>query len=150
MERNREDLNSNINFYQKNQLNELQDQINSFKDKLVKLKTHEAFLFDCFRWKYRDSYLKLCASFLNQNISGDEFSEQIFVMQFNHSKGFNELMDQLESNIEFLNKLNLDNNVVEFGDIVDSLEQNCDSYVSDETLLELLKMGEGAEIHFLA
>ena len=64
-------------------------------------------------------------------------------MQFNHSKGFNELMDQLESNIEFLNKLNLDNNVVEFGDIVDSLEQNCDSYVSDETLLELLKMGEG-------
>ena len=42
-------------FFQK-----LQEQKDSFytKKQLVKLKTYEALLFDCFLWKYQDSYLK--------------------------------------------------------------------------------------------
>jgi len=59
-------------FFQK-----LQEQKDSFytKEQLVKLKTYEALLFDCFLWKDRDSYLKLFVSFLNYNVSDEEFSK---------------------------------------------------------------------------
>jgi hypothetical protein len=93
-----------ILFFQK-----LQEQKDSFytKEQLVKLKTYEALLFDCFLWKYRDSYLKLFVSFLNYNISGEEFSKQLINMRSNHIVEFNELMkqlqlmSQLEINFEF-------------------------------------------------
>ena len=35
------------------------------KEQLIKLKTYEDFLFNCFIWKSQDSYLKLFGSFLN-------------------------------------------------------------------------------------
>lgn len=130
-------------FFQK-----LQEQKDSFytKKQLVKLKTYEALLFDCFLWKYRDSYLKLFGSFLNYNISGEEFSKQLINMRSNHIVEFNELMSQLEINFEFLNKFNLDLNAFGFADIIDLVDQNCDSFVSDELLLEIGGSREDGEI----
>jgi hypothetical protein len=136
-------------FFQK-----LQEQKDSFytKEQLVKLKTYEALLFDCFLWKYRDSYLKLFVSFLNYNISGEEFSKQLINMRSNHIVEFNELMkqlqlmSQLEINFEFLNKFNLDLNAFGFADIIDLVDQNCDSFVSDELLLEIGGSREDGEI----
>jgi hypothetical protein len=49
----------------------------------------------------------------------------------NHIDEFNKLMSQLEINSEFLNKFNLDLHVFGFADIIDLVEQNCDSFVSD-------------------
>lgn len=123
----------------------LQEQKDSFytKEQLVKLKTYEVLLFDCFLWKYRDLYLKLFVSFLNYDISGEEFSKQLINMRSNHIVEFNELMkqlqlmSQLEINFEFLNKFNLDLNAFGFTDIIDLVEQNCDSFVSDELLVEI-------------
>ena len=130
-------------FFQK-----LQEQKDSFytKEQLVKLKTYEALLFDCFLWKYRDSYLKLFVSFLNYNISGEEFSKQLINMRSNHIVEFNELMKQLEINFEFLNKFNLDLNAFGFADIIDLVDQNCDSFVSDELLVEIGSAREKGEI----
>lgn len=136
-------------FFQK-----LQEQKDSFytKEQLVKLKTYEALLFDCFLWKYRDSYLKLFVSFLNYNISGEEFSKQLINMRSNHIVEFNELMkqlqlmSQLEINFEFLNKFNLDLNAFGFADIIDLVDQNCDSFVSDELLVEIGGSREDGEI----
>ena len=130
-------------FFQK-----LQERKDSFytKEQLVKLKTYEALLFDCFLWKYRDSYLKLFGSFLNYNISGEEFSKQLINMRSNHIVEFNELMSQLEINFEFLNKFNLDLNAFGFADIIDLVDQNCDSFVSDELLLEIGGSREDGEI----
>ena len=138
-----------ILFFQK-----LQEQKDSFytKEQLVKLKTYEALLFDCFLWKYRDSYLKLFVSFLNYNISGEEFSKQLINMRSNHIVEFNELMkqlqlmSQLEINFEFLNKFNLDLKAFGFADIIDLVDQNCDSFVSDELLLEIGGSREDGEI----
>jgi len=138
-----------ILFFQK-----LQEQKDSFytKEQLVKLKTYEALLFDCFLWKYRDSYLKLFVCFLNYNISGEEFSKQLINMRSNHIVEFNELMkqlqlmSQLEINFEFLNKFNLDLNAFGFADIIDLVDQNCDSFVSDELLLEIGGSREDGEI----
>lgn len=138
-----------ILFFQK-----LQEQKDSFytKEQLVKLKTYEALLFDCFLWKYRDSYLKLFVSFLNYNISGEEFSKQLINMRSNHIVEFNELMkqlqlmSQLEINFEFLNKFNLDLNAFGFADIIDLVDQNCDSFVSDELLVEIGGSREDGEI----
>lgn len=132
-----------ILFFQK-----LQEQKDSFytKEQLVKLKTYEALLFDCFLWKYRDSYLKLFVSFLNYNISGEEFSKQLINMRANHIGEFNELMKQLEINFEFLNKFNLDFNAFGFADIIDLVDQNCDSFVSDELLVEIGGSREDGEI----
>jgi hypothetical protein len=136
-------------FFQK-----LQEQKDSFytKEQLVKLKTYQALLFDCFLWKYRDSYLKLFGSFLNYNISGEEFSKQLINMRSNHIVEFNELMkqlqlmSQLEINFEFLNKFNLDLNAFGFADIIDLVDQNCDSFVSDELLVEIGGSREDGEI----
>jgi hypothetical protein len=136
-------------FFQK-----LQEQKDSFytKEQLVKLKTYEALLFDCFLWKYRDSYLKLFVSFLNYNISGEEFSKQLINMRSNYIVEFNELMkqlqlmSQLEINFEFLNKFNLDLNAFGFADIIDLVDQNCDSFVSDELLVEIGGSREDGEI----
>ena len=136
-------------FFQK-----LQEQKDSFytKEQLVKLKTYEALLFDCFLWKYRDSYLKLFVSFLNYNISGEEFSKQLINIRSNHIVEFNELMkqlqlmSQLEINFEFLNKFNLDLNAFGFADIIDLVDQNCDSFVSDELLVEIGGSREDGEI----
>jgi len=136
-------------FFQK-----LQEQKDSFytKEQLVKLKTYEALLFDCFLWKYRDSYLKLFVSFLNYNISGEEFSKQLINMRSNHIVEFNELMkqlqlmSQLEINFKFLNKFNLDLNAFGFADIIDLVDQNCDSFVSDELLVEIGGSREDGEI----
>jgi hypothetical protein len=91
-------------FFQK-----LQEQKDSFytKEQLVKLKTYEALLFDCFLWKYRDSYLKLFVSFLNYNISGEEFSKQLINMRSNHIVEFNELMKQLQHDNRIKNKFKL-------------------------------------------
>jgi hypothetical protein len=73
----------------------LQEQKDSFytKEQLIKLKTYEVLLFDCFLWKYRDSYLKLFVSFLNYDISGEEFSKQLINMRSNHIVEFNKLMN---------------------------------------------------------
>jgi hypothetical protein len=132
-----------ILFFQK-----LQEQKDSFytKEQLVKLKTYEALLFDCFLWKYWDSYLKLFISFLNYNTSGEEFSKQLINMRANHIGEFNELMKQLEINFEFLNKFNLDLNAFGFADIIDLVDQNCDSFVSDELLVEIGGSREDGEI----
>ena len=108
----------------------LQEKRDSFdtKEQLVKLKTYDSILFDCFLWKYRDFYLKLFVSFLNYDISGDEFSEQLITMRANHIVEFDKLMDrlefmsQLEINFEFLNKFNLDLNAFGFADIIDLVE----------------------------
>ena len=135
-------------------LQKLQEQEDSFytKKQLVKLKTYETLLFDCFLWKYRDSYLKLFVSFLNSNISGEEFSKQLINIRSNHIVEFNELMkqlqlmSQLEINFEFLNKFNLDLNAFGFADIIDLVDQNCDSFVSDELLVEIGGSREDGEI----
>ena len=108
------------------------------KNQLVKLKTYESRLFDCFLFKYRDSYLKLFVSFINYSISEDEFSQQL-IQQL-------ELMSQLEINFKFLNKCNLDLNAFEFADIIDSVEQDCDSFISDELLAKIGGLREDAKI----
>ena len=136
-------------FFQK-----LQEQKDSFyaKEQLVKLKTYEAILFDCFLWKYWDSYLKLFISFLNYNIYGEEFSKQLINRRANHIVEFDELMkqlelmSQLEINFEFLNKFNPDLHAFGFADIIDLVEQNCDSFVSDELLVEIGGSRENGEI----
>ncbi len=33
------------------------------KEQLLKLNTYYSFLFDCFLWNYKDSYLKVCLVF---------------------------------------------------------------------------------------
>jgi len=132
----------------------LQEQKNSFstKEQVLKLKTYQGFLFDCFLWKSRDSYLKLFASFLNSNISGDEFSDQFMRMRSNHIAEFDELMNQLELmsqleiNFEFFNKFNLDPNAFGFTDIIDSVDDDCDSLVSDERLVKIGGLREDGEI----
>ena len=68
-------------------------------------------------------------------------------MRSNHIVEFDELMSQLEINSEFLNKFNLDLNGFGFGDIIDLVEQNCDSFVSDELLLEIGGSREAGEIN---
>ena len=73
-------------------------------------------------------------------------------MRSNHIVEFNELMkqlqlmSQLEINFEFLNKFNLDLNAFGFADIIDLVDQNCDSFVSDELLLEIEGSREDGEI----
>lgn len=73
-------------------------------------------------------------------------------MRSNHIVEFDKLMDQLELmsqleiNFEFLNKFNLDLNAFGFADIIDLVEQNCDSFVSDELLVELGGSREDGEI----
>ena len=124
-------------FFQK-----LQEQKDSFytKNQIVKLRTYNNLLFDCFLWKCRYSYLELFVSFLNYNISGDEFSTQLIALRANHIgefKKLDKLMSQLEINFEFLNKFNLDFNAFGFGDILDLVEQDCDSFISDELFLEI-------------
>ena len=131
-----------------------QEQKNLFytKKQLIRLKTSAVFLFDFFLWEYRDSYLKLFVNFLNYNISGEEFSNQLITMRSNHIDEFNELMkqlqliSQLEIHFEFLNKFNLDINAFGFTDIIDLVDQYCDSFVSDELLLEIGGSREDGEI----
>ena len=73
-------------------------------------------------------------------------------MRSNHIVEFNELMkqlqlmSQLEINFEFLNKFNLDLNAFGFADIIDLVDQNCDSFVSDELLVEIGGSREDGEI----
>ena len=107
-------------FFQK-----LQEQKDSFytKNQIVKLRTYNNLLFDCFLWKCRYSYLELFVSFLNYNISGEEFSKQLINMRSNHIVEFNELMKQLEINFEFLNEFNLNLDVFGFADIIDLVDQ---------------------------
>jgi len=132
----------------------LQEQKNSFstKEQVVKLKTYDVLLFDCFLWKSRDSYLKLFASFLNYDISGEEFSNQFIRMRSNHIDEFNELMNQLELmsqleiNFEFFNKFNLDLHAFGFAEIIDEVDDDCDSLVSDELLVEIGGSREDGEI----
>ena len=57
-----------------------------------------------------------------------------------------QLMSQLEINFEFLNKFNLDFKAFGFADIIDLVEQDCDSFVSDELLLEIGGSREDGEI----
>jgi hypothetical protein len=57
-----------------------------------------------------------------------------------------QLMSQLEINFEFLNKFNLDLNAFGFADIIDLVDQNCDSFVSDELLVEIGGSREDGEI----
>ena len=116
-------------------------------EQLVKLEFYKPLLFDCFLFKYQSSYLKLFVSFLNYNISGDEFSEQLIKMRSNHINEFKELLKQLYINVEFLNKFNLDINAFGFADIIDSVEQDCDSFISDELLLEIGGSREDGEIN---
>ena len=52
----------------------------------------------------------------------------------------------VEINFEFLNKFNLDLNAFGFADIIDLVDQNCDSFVSDDLLLELGASREDGEI----
>ena len=40
-----------------------------------------------------------------------------------------QLMSQLEINFEFLNKFNRDLNAFEFTNIIDLMDQNCDSFI---------------------
>ena len=73
--------------------------------------------------------VKLVVSFLNYIISGEKFSKQLINLRSTHIVEFNELMSQLEINFEFLNKFNLDLNSFWFADIIDLVDQNCDSFV---------------------
>lgn len=116
------------------------------KQQFDKLKTYKILLFDCFLWKYQDLYFNLFVSFLNYNISGEEFSKQLITMRSNHIVKFHKLMSQSEINSEFLNKFNLDLNAFGFSDIIDSVDQYCDSFVSDELLLEIGGSREDEEI----
>jgi len=138
-------------FFQK-----LQEQKDSFytKEQVAKLKTYDLLLFDCFLWKSRDLYLKLFVSFLNYNTSGDEFARQFIGMRSAHIAEFDELMNQLELmsqleinfNSEFLNKFNVDLNAFGFTEIIDSVEDDCDLFVSDELLVEIGGLREDGEI----
>ena len=60
-------------------------------------------------------------------------------MRSNHIVEFNELMNQLEINFKFLNKFNLDLNAFGFTDIIDLVDQNCDSFVSYQLFCNELK-----------
>ena len=109
----------------------------STKEQVVKLKTYDVLLFDCFLWKSRDSYLKLFANFLNYDSFGDEFSHQLITMRGNHITEFNTLMHQLKINFEFFNKFNVDLNAFGFENIINSVYEACDAFVSDELFLEI-------------
>jgi hypothetical protein len=76
-------------------------------------------------------------------------------MRSNHIVEFDQLMKQLqlishlEINFNFLNQfnlVNLDLNAFGFADIIDLVDQNCDSFVSDELLLEIGGSREDGEI----
>lgn len=126
----------------------IKEQLSKLKDELG-IETYDCLLFDCFLWKYRDFYLKLFGSFLNYEISGDEFATQFLTMRLNHINEFHELMKQLqlsklEINVEFFNKFSLDLNAFGFTEILDPVEDDyCDSLVSDE--LEIGNSGENEE-----
>ena len=133
-----------ISFFRK-----LQEQksLSYTKAQFFKLKTYDILLFDSFLWKYRDFYLKLLLSFLNYTISPEEFSQQFFAMRSNHIDKFNELMNQFETNFEFLNEININLNAFGFAKIIDLVDQDCDSFVSDEFLLEEKGVRENGEIN---
>ena len=122
------------------------------KDQFFELKKYNLLLFDCFLWNYRYSYLKLFVSFLNYDISGEEFSEKLITMRANHINEFHELMKQLQLMIllnmefKFLDKFDVNRNAFGFTDIIDLVEQDCDSFVSDKLLLELGGSRENGEI----
>ena len=116
------------------------------------VKKLSGFLFDCLLWNYRDLYLKLVISFLNYNTSSDEFAEKFISMRFNPIVEFDKLMKDLQSlrplqsNFEFLKKFKVEMDAFEFADIIDLVEQNCDSFVLDELLLQIGSSREAREI----
>lgn len=55
-------------------------------------------------------------------------------------------MSQLEIDFKFLNKINLNKSAFGFADIIDLVDQDCDSFVSDELLLEIGGIKEDGEI----
>ena len=57
-------------------------------------------------------------------------------MRSNHIDEFCQLMNQLEINFKFLNKFNFDFNTFGFTNLIGLIDQNCDSFISDELLLE--------------
>ena len=119
------------------------------KEQLVKLETqtYEILLFDIFVWKDRNLYLKLFTNFLNCNISGDEFSEQLIGIRKYHIREFQELMNRPKINLVFLNKFDPDINAFGFTDIIDSVYEYCDSFVSDELLAEIGDLREDGAIN---
>ena len=118
----------------------------------IKLQSYEDLLFDCFLWKSRNLYLNLFSNFLNQVVSSDQFVEQFLKIRSNHIKEFNELikklelMSQLKIQFEFFDKFRLDSNAFGFSDIIDLTSENCDSFISDELLIELGGIREAGEI----
>ena len=134
----------------------LQEQKNSFltKDQLAKIKTDDntILLFDCFLWNYRDLYLKLFVSFLNYNICGDEFANQLIRMRVTHIRKFDKLIEdlqiinQVETNFEFLNKFDLTMDAFGFPEMIDLVYENCDSFVSDKLLEEIGGPRENGEL----
>jgi hypothetical protein len=117
------------------------------KEELIQLKIYSSFLFDSFLFKRQDLYFKLFVNFLNTNISGDEFSKQLINLRANHINEFDELMNQLEINSEFLNKFDVNINAFGFGDLIDLVEQYCDSFISDELLIQIGGSRETGEIN---
>lgn len=122
------------------------------KKQLHILETYKILLFDCFLWNYRDLYMSLFKDFLNFDISADNFTKNLINLRFNHIKEFDQsikqlhVMSQLEMDFEFLNTINFNKNEFGFADIIDLVEQDCDSFVSNELLLEFGDIRKSGEI----
>ena len=90
-------------------------------------------------------------NFLNYEISGDEFATQFLTIRAEHINEYWRLMTQLqfstlEINVEFFNKFSLDSNAFGVTEIIDSVEEDCDAFVSDELLVEIGSAREKGEI----
>ena len=55
-------------------------------------------------------------------------------------------LSKLEINFEFLNKFSLDLNAFGVTEIIDAVDDNCDSFVSDELLAEIGGSRENGKI----
>ena len=81
-------------------------------------------------------------------------AKELMEIRSNHIHEFRELMSQSEINFEFLNKFDIDFKAFGFTDIIDLVDQNCDSFVSDELLLEIggprEKMGKLTKIDYVS
>ena len=115
---------------------------------IAQLRSYETLLFDCFLWRSRNLYLTLFINFFNRTISDDKFEKQLISLRSNHIREFNELMKQLQLKInsEFLNKFEIHLNAFGFADIIDLIEEHCDSFVSDKLLVEIGNSREEGEI----
>jgi hypothetical protein len=99
-----------------------------------------------FLWKYKDLSLKLFVGFRNSSISGDEFTEEFIKLRFSHIKKFYQFLKELEMNFQAGIDLPVDSKAFNFSRIRSQVYENCDAFVSDESLESIEDTRDAGEI----